>query len=159
LLSLNTSRPGKLALPHDVLDLGSQVTLHLGRTKPRSAEEDQIAVLSGSPVAWLQDWLSATSIMDGPVFRKIDKWGNISDGPLSSEAINTILKARLEKIGRDPDDYSAHGLRSGFITDALSKGIPLAEVMAQTGHQSVKQAVSYFQADEQRRSRASRLIE
>jgi hypothetical protein len=41
-----------------------------------------------------------------------------------SSALNVILKTRLAEIGEDPDQFSAHGLRSGFITEAFDQNIP-----------------------------------
>ncbi len=37
----------------------------------------------------------------------------------------------------DPDSVSAHGLRSGYLTEAARQGVPLTEAMAQSQHRSV----------------------
>lgn len=40
--------------------------------------------------------------------------------------------------------FSAHGLRSGYLTEAANRGIPLPEAMQQSLHKSVTQAASYY---------------
>src|SRR5690606_30916658 len=54
------------------------LAIHLGRTKTSSADEDALVYLSGRPVEALQAWLKAANIAHGAVFRKIDRWGNVS---------------------------------------------------------------------------------
>jgi lysine/ornithine N-monooxygenase len=38
--------------------------------------------------------------------------------------------------------FSAHSLRSGFVTEAGRQQIPLAETMAMTGHRSVQTVIA-----------------
>ncbi len=38
----------------------------------------------------------------------------------------------------------AHGLRSGYLTEAANRGIPLLEAMEQSRHRSVQQASEYY---------------
>lgn len=55
-----------------------------------------------------------------------------------------ILKSRCKKAGFDPKLFSAHGLRSGFLTEAASRGIPLPDAIQQSLHRSVNQAARYY---------------
>ena len=54
--------------------------------------------------------------------------------------------------------FSAHGLRSGYLTEAANRGIPLAEAMQQSLHKSVTQAASYYNNAERKNGRAARLM-
>ena len=78
------------------------------------------------------------------MFRKIDRWGNVSPRALDPAAINAIVKQRAEMAGLEPADYSAHGLRSGYLTEAANRGIPLPEAMEQsrTGQFSRQRAIT-----------------
>ena len=133
-------------------------SLHLGRTKTTDADEDATSYLVGKPVEALNAWLERARIMKGPVFRRIDQWENIQDKPLEPQAVNLILKKRIEMAGLDPALYSAHGLRSGYLTEAARQGVPLPEAMAQSQHRSVQQASRYYNDAERRMGRAARLI-
>ena len=46
--------------------------------------------------------------------------------------------------GLEPDAFSAHGLRAGYLTEAARQGIALPEAMQQSQHRSVQQAASYY---------------
>jgi integrase len=134
------------------------LSIHLGRTKTSGADSDEVVYLSGRPVDELNAWLAAAKIDKGSVFRAIDRWGNVSRRPLDPKAINDILKHRAERAGLDPTEFSAHGLRSGYLTEAANRGIPLPEAMEQSRHRSVQQASKYYNDAQRRRGRASRLI-
>lgn len=132
--------------------------IHLGRTKTSGADHEEVVYLTGRPVDALNAWLCAAKIDMGSVFRAIDRWGNVSLRALDPKAINDIVKQRAETAGLDPRDFSAHGLRSGYLTEAANRGIPLPEAMEQSRHRSVQQASSYYNNAARRTGRASRLL-
>jgi integrase len=92
------------------------------------------------------------------VFRKVDRWGNVSKRTLDPKSVNDIVKQRAEMAGLDPGEYSAHGLRSGYLTEAANRGIPLPEAMEQSRHRSVQQASSYYNNATLRSGRAARML-
>ncbi len=132
--------------------------IHLGRTKTSGADHDEIVYLTGRPVEALTHWLEAARIDKGSVFRKVDRWGNVSTRALEPSAVNQIVKQRAQKAGLDATEFSAHGLRSGYLTEAANRGIPLPEAMEQSRHRSVQQASDYYNNAKRRRGRASRLL-
>ncbi|CAN7705088.1 site-specific integrase [Rhizobium sp. LjRoot258] len=134
------------------------LTIHLGRTKTTTADDDGHVVLIGRPVTALRHWLAQAKIDTGPVFRRIDQWGNIDRRALTPQSVNLILKARVKQAGLDPAAFSAHGLRSGYLTEAANRGIPLLEAMQQSLHKSVTQAASYYTNVERKNGRAARLV-
>lgn len=135
------------------------LSIHLGRTKTSGAENDEVVYLTGRPVDALNAWLKAGKIDKGTIFRAIDRWGNVSRRPLDPKAINDIVKHRVEMAGLDPAEFSAHGLRSGYLTEAANRGIPLPEAMEQSRHRSLQQASQYYNHAQRRSGRAARLIE
>jgi integrase len=132
--------------------------IHLGRTKTSGADHDETVYLTGRPVEALNRWLEAAKIENGSVFRKIDRWGNVSLRALEPSAINRIVKQRAQMAGLKPEEFSAHGLRSGYLTEAANRGIPLPEAMEQSRHRSVQQASDYYNDAKRRSGRASRLL-
>jgi integrase len=134
------------------------ISIRLGRTKTGSGEEDQRVVIVGRPVDMLKAWIHRAGITKGPVFRRIDRWGTLQERALTPQSVNLILKKRIAGAGLDPRDYSAHGLRSGFLTEAARRGIALPEAMAQSQHRSVQQAARYYNDVERQMGRAARLI-
>lgn len=135
------------------------LSIHLGRTKTSGAEKDEVVYMTGRPVEALNAWLIAARIESGSVFRAIDRWGNVSRRPLDPKSINDIVKQRAKMAGLEPREFSAHGLRSGYLTEAANRGIPLQEAMEQSQHRSVQQASSYYNHAQRRSGRASRLLD
>jgi integrase len=85
-------------------------------------------------VAARKRWLEEAKIEAGPVLR------------------------RIAQAGLDPVQFSAHGLRSGYLTEAANAGIPLPEAMQQSLHKSVTQASGYDNNTERKMARAARLV-
>ncbi|MBD9650032.1 site-specific integrase [Ensifer sp. ENS09] len=134
------------------------LSIRLGRTKTTTSDEDERVILIGRPVSALKRWLAEAQIKEGPVFRRIDQWGNVDRRTLTPQSVNLILKSRCKQAGLDPALFSAHGLRSGYLTEAANRGIPLPEAMQQSLHKSVTQAASYYNNAERKNGRAARLI-
>ena len=53
------------------------LAVRLRRTKTSSADAGESALIVGRPVDALRAWLEFSKIDSGPVFRRIDKWGQI----------------------------------------------------------------------------------
>lgn len=134
------------------------LAIHLGRTKTTSGEQDDVVYLTGLPVEALNAWLAAAKIESGSVFRSIGRWGTVSRRALDPQSINAIIKQRAMMAGLDPTEISAHGLRSGYLTEAANRGIPLPEAMEQSKHRSVQQASSYYNNATRRSGRAARIL-
>lgn len=103
-----------------------------------------VPVNSAAAIA-LQEWLLASGIIDGKLFRSVSKSGKIGVG-LSDIDVSRIVKNRIKKAGYEPSLFSAHSLRSGFVTEAGKRGCPIGDVMAMTGHKSLVTAQEYYQA-------------
>ncbi len=132
--------------------------IRLGRTKTVQADADSFVLLVGRPVLALKDWIARAAIVDGAVFKKIDRWGHIERRALTPQAVNLILKRRVAQAGLDPQVFSAHGLRSGYLTETARRGISLPEAMQQSQHRSVQQASRYYNDAERQLGRAARVI-
>jgi integrase len=133
------------------------LSIRLGRTKTASVDDDAKVLLVGPPVVALKAWIERAKIARGPIFRAINRWGTLEERALSPQSVNLILKRRCAAAGLDPREFSAHGLRSGYLTEAARQGVPLPEAMQQSQHRSVQQATSYYNDAERAKGRAARL--
>lgn len=149
-------------VPVDLKDPDSpklpSLKIRLGRTKTTQADSDAFVLLVGRPVLALKGWLERAGIREGAVFRGLDRWGNLKKRALTPQAVNLILKRRIAEAGFDPMAFSAHGLRSGYLTETARRGIPLPEAMQQSQHRSVQQASNYYNDAERPLGRAARVI-
>lgn len=134
-------------VPLDPLDPKSPtlpcVAIQLGRTKTGNADDEGRVLLVGPPVEALREWLERADISQGPIFRAINRWEAIQERALTPQSINLIVKRRCTMAGLEAREFAAHGLRSGYLTEAARRGVPLPEAMQQSRHCSVQQAASY----------------
>lgn len=112
--------------------------------------------VAGRAAAALSEWIAAGKITTGPIFRRVRRGGVVGE-PLSPAAVRDIVKKRCALAGLS-DAFSAHSLRSGFVTEAGRQAIPLGETMALTGHRSTSSLTGYFRLDPHA-SRGVRLLE
>ena len=99
------------------------------------------------PVTALQAWLTAARITEGGLFRSIDRHGHVGES-LSPQTVALIVKRRLRIAGLDPAAYSAHSLRSGFLTSAADNGASVWELMGVSRHKDVKTLQAYVKRRE-----------
>jgi len=83
----------------------------------------------------------ASGIETGALFRQVRKNGTLGP-PLSAAAVRDIVKKRCLMAGVG-EGFSAHSLRSGFVTEALRQNTPLAQTMGMTGHKSAATVIGY----------------
>lgn len=88
------------------------------------------------PVVALQEWLEASGISEGPVFRPVNRHGAIADAALSAQAVALVVKERAKAVGLDPERYAGHSLRAGLVTSAALLGVSSWKIRQQTGHAS-----------------------
>jgi integrase len=111
----------------------------------------------GAAADALEAWLRVSAIAAGPIFRRLRKGTTVGE-PLTPSAVRKIVLARARAAGLE-GDFSAHSLRSGFVTEAGRQNVPLGDTMAMTGHSSVTTVMRYFRAGSTSTSRAARLLE
>jgi len=93
------------------------------------------------PVTALRTWIQAAARhvdgpFDGPIFRRFYRGESIGSTALTAQYVSKILKRHAERVGLDPEGYSAHSLRAGFITQAIRAGKAERRVKEHSGHKS-----------------------
>jgi site-specific recombinase XerD len=124
---------------------GAVVQLRRSKTD-QEAEGRKVGLPFGShpltcPVRALRDWLSQTQtqsgIERGPLFRPIDRHGNLKAQRLTDQSVALIVKRCARDAGLDWEKYAGHSLRSGLATAAANADVSERSIMAQTGHKSL----------------------
>ena len=126
-------------------DAGLRVTVRRSKTD-QEGKGQVVAILAGTrlkPVDAVSAWLEAAGITEGPMFRAIDRHGNVLHEPLSTRSIAEIVKNYAKCIGLDAGQFSAHSLRAGFITSAAKSGAGLFKIMDVSRHRSVETVRGY----------------
>ncbi len=127
---------------------GLVVTLRRSKTDQAGAGTRKGVPYGGNPdtcpVRAVQDWLAAAGIAAGPIFRPVDRHGNVSTRRLSDRAVAEVVKRCAAAAGLDPAAYSGHSLRAGLATAAAQAGVSERAIMAQTGHTSVTMVRRYI---------------
>lgn len=135
------------------VEQGIEVYLNWSKTGAR-----ELVIPYGSnpitcPVRALKTWLTTAGIIDGAVFRSINRHGHINDQALTGAAIALIVKRNpyvkskiavaVEK-GEYAPSYAGHSLRAGFCTTAAIQGVPEHLIMAQAGHKKSDTTKKYI---------------
>ena len=136
---------------------GFLYTLAHSKTNQSGAQraDDQKPIV-GTAAQALDAWLAASGIRQGPIFRRVRR-GDVIGEPLAAAAVRDIVQERCRLAGLE-GDFSAHSLRSGFVTEAGRRNVPLGDTMAMTGNASVATVMGYFRAGAAARSPAARLL-
>lgn len=132
-------------------------TLQRSKTDQSGANgQDNDKPIVGTAADALDDWLARSGTTSGAIFRRIRRGDKVAE-PLSPAAVRDIVKTRAALAGLE-QAFSAHSLRSGFVTEAARQGVPIGETMALTGHASVATVVGYFRSASATSSKAARLL-
>lgn len=137
----------------DVSDLaftgdGLEVTIRRSKTD-QEGHGEKIGVPYGGnpatcPVRAVRSWLDGSGIVEGPVFRSVDRWGNLSPARLTDRAVALVVKRYAEAVGLDPALFGGHSLRAGLATQAAKAGKAERAIMRQTRHRSVAMVRRYI---------------
>ncbi len=141
----------RLQIEHITVEPGRGMTIFLPRTKTdrsHAGTTHRAPALSRlCPVAAYEAWLAASGLAEGPVFRRIDRWGRIGDEGLQASSVVPLLRTLLQDAGLpQADRYSSHSLRRGFATWANANQWDLKMLMEYVGWKDVRSAMRYIDA-------------
>jgi integrase len=126
---------------------GEGVNIYIRRSKSDQEAEGLVKGLPyGSnketcPVTALRQWLKAAEEevegrFEGDIFRRFYRGESIGESTMTAQYVSTVLKRHAESADLDPEAYSAHSLRAGFITQAIRAGKAERRVKEHSGHES-----------------------
>jgi len=129
-------------------EAGVGMEIHLPRSK---SDRDYLGTIYRAPAlkrlcpvqAYLE-WITLAGLTHGPVFRRMDRWGNLGTDALNSNSLVALLRQILQCAGIPAESYSSHSLRRGFATWASANGWDLKSLMSYIGWRDVKSAMRYI---------------
>ena len=144
---------------------GLLVTFRRSKTD-QTGEGDVIGLAYGShpstcPVRALARWRDAQALQLGgawgPIFRAVDRHGNIGTARMDGGSVARMVKRRLVQAlvdggegraaaERIASNYAGHSLRAGFVTAAFHEGVPEAAIMPHTRHRKPETLYRYRRA-------------
>ncbi|NWC08349.1 site-specific integrase [Pseudomonas agarici] len=140
----------RLEIEHVQAQPGAGITLYLPRSK---SDRDNLgrtyqtpALRRLCPVQAYIEWINCAALVRGPVFRAVDRWGNVGNEGLHANSIIPLLHQALERAGIAAEHYTSHSLRRGFATWAHGSGWDLKSLMGYVGWKDFKSAMRYVQA-------------
>ncbi len=99
------------------------------------------------PVDAYQHWLSVSGLVEGSVYRSIDRWGHLGEEGLNGNSLSRLLRRAFLRSGVAGEEYSAHSLRRGFATWASRNQWSSKALMEYVGWRDVQSALRYIDAD------------
>ena len=120
---------------------GLVVAVRRGKTDQEGAGRE-VGIPYGStpatcPVRAVADWLEQSGIVEGALFRPIDRHGTLRPRRLTDQSVALVVKRAALAAGLNPALYAGHSLRSGLATAAAQAGVSERAIMEQTGHKSL----------------------
>lgn len=112
--------------------------------------------IRGQAAQAMTAWLQQAAITDGPIFRRL--WKGHPGPGLSPAAVAAVVKKRAALAGIE-GDWAGHSLRSGFVTEAGRRKVPLGDIMAMTEHRQAATVMGYYRSGELFESEAAKLLE
>lgn len=123
--------------------------IQIGKSKTdQTGAGQEVALPYGSnpltcPVRSLKEWLIEADITEGPVFRRIDRHGNLYDR-LTAQSVRLIVQKYCKEVGLPYEAFGAHSLRSGFCSSAAKAGKTEHQIMKQTRHKQSSSLQRYI---------------
>lgn len=128
---------------------GQGMACYLGRSKGDRQRQGRVfrcpALSRLCPVTAFNAWIGLAGLTEGPVFRKIDRWGHVADESLHANSLIPLLRSLFAEAGvESPEEYSSHSMRRGFAGWARTSGWDIKELMEYVGWKDVKSAMRYL---------------
>ena len=96
------------------------------------------------PVQAYVNWITVAGIAQGPVFRKLDRWGHLAEDGFNANSLIPLLRRIFNRTGVSGDLYTSHSLRRGFATWAAANGWDIKALMTYVGWKDMKSAMRYI---------------
>jgi site-specific recombinase XerD len=122
---------------------GTQYVLRLQEKGGKSREIPVRHDLEGYIRAYLDAAGIAAENKEKPLFRSaVRRTGQLTDKPLTSDAIGDLMKRRLKAAGLT-ERLSPHSFRVAAVTDQLTQGVPPEDVPYLAGHSEPRATALY----------------
>ena len=127
----------------DVVETADGLVVTIRRSKTdQEGQGRKIGIPYGSklatcPVRSLRAWRARAKIIEGPLFRQVNRHGKVLEGRLGDRTVALVVKRAVAATGVDAASYAGHSLRAGLATAAAMAGVSERVIQGQTGHKSL----------------------
>lgn len=142
-------------------DRGLQVVLNKAKTsQDKTVRIDIPQRAMRSAFLWVRLWNEIAQLAPGePVFRAVDKAGNVGFKRLSGGALGMILRHRIfafetrngiesDSAAQKAENYTGHSLRAGYATTAARAGVHEWKIRSRMRHADPRMTAGYVRAAE-----------
>lgn len=141
----------RISVEHIEVMPGEGMSIFLPRSKTDRLNQGQYfkapALSRLCPVTAYLDWIANAGLTEGPVFSRIDQWGNVSEKSLHPGSILLLLRELFRSAGiPEPETYSSHSLRRGFASWANANQWDIKTLMEYVGWKDMHSAMRYLDA-------------
>ncbi|VVN80253.1 site-specific integrase [Pseudomonas fluorescens] len=138
----------RLQIEHTQAQAGVGITFYLPHSKGDRQHVGTTfrtpALKKLCPVQAYVNWITVAGIAQGPVFRKLDRWGNLAEDGFNANSLIPLLRRIFNRAGVSGDLYTSHSLRRGFATWAAANGWDIKALMTYVGWKDMKSAMRYI---------------
>lgn len=132
----------------DLEETSDGLKVHISHSKGDQFGQGQVVALpygqKMGAIDALKDYLQAANIYDGFIFRSISKNNRTIGEKLTPLSVALIVKKYISAVGYNPDEYAAHSMRSGFLTEAADNGANLFKMLEVSRHKSTDTLLEYI---------------
>ena len=124
---------------------GTRILIKRAKNDPFG--KGRLSHLRSNTIKYLQDWLQASGIKSGPVFRAI-KHGKINSTRLHPYSVNRLIKKAAHSAGlkqQEIQKLSGHSMRVGAAQDMMVAGLDLLPIMAAGGWKTTNVVARYIE--------------
>jgi integrase len=104
-------------------------TALIRRSKTDQEGEGAVGYLAPETMGALRAWLSAAGIARGPLFRAVNRHGQVGTRALGVDDVARRFKRLGALAGLDPAQISGHSARVGMAQDLVGAGFGLPEIL------------------------------
>ena len=125
---------------------GSKVLIRRSKTD-QEGQGQTVGIARGQklcPVAALEAWLASAGITSGPIFRRVNRHGQVLPGRLEPRAVAIVVQRYADAAGLNAAKYGGHSLRAGLATQAALNDVPERIIQKQTRHKSADMLRRYI---------------
>jgi integrase len=131
-------------------------TVLIRRSKTDQTGQGRELYVSPQAIAQLRRWLEITAIVEGPIFRAVNKAGR--PGPrLQAAEVARIIKRMARKAGLAAEAMSGHSCRVGMAQDLVAAGADVAGLMQAGRWKSMQMPARYSERLEAKRGVVAQL--
>jgi integrase len=91
----------------------------------------------------MRRWLRMSELKSGPLFVSVLYGDHLTAQRISGQTVNRVVQRAAEEAGLSEMGFTAHSLRSGFITHSFQQGKVDVVIAQQTGHESMNTLALY----------------